>query len=31
MQLAALLPFQRHIDVAAMFSNVADLANTEIL
>ena len=30
-QLAALLPFQRHIDVAAMFSNVADLANTEIL
>ncbi len=31
MQLAALPPFQRHIDVAAMLSNVADLANTEIL
>ena len=31
MQLAALPPFQRHIDVAAMVSNVADLANTEIL
>ena len=31
MQLAALPPFQRHIEVAAMLSNEADLANTEIL
>ncbi len=31
MQSAALPPLQRHIDVAAMLSNVADLANTEIL